>query len=242
MKLSRINFPSFKHFPLITSTICLLSLTQFCLALPQYINEFHYDNTGADQFEYVEIAGVAGTDLSGWRLDFYNGTNGTIYSSWALSGLVDDEVAGFGALSFSGSTGIQNGPNDGIALVNNLGALIQFISYEGVLTGTEGAALGITSQDVGLVQGGNVPLGSSLQLTGWGNDSDDFTWTSDQSSFGNINVGQSYSQISPSVPVQNVDEPGQLGLMCFALLSLFASRRISSRLSTRKTCLIERRV
>tara|TARA_R110002167_G_scaffold252094_4_gene458374 strand:- start:3368 stop:4027 length:660 start_codon:yes stop_codon:yes gene_type:complete len=210
---------------LITNSLCLFSISQFSSALPQYINEFHYDNNGADQFEYVEIAGVAGSDLSGWHLDFYNGTNGQVYSSWALSGVIGDEASGFGALSFSGTAGLQNGPNDGIALVNDLGSLVQFISYEGSLTATEGAALGVTSQDVGLVEGGGVSVGQSLQLTGQGVDSEDFFWTNGASSFGELNLGQTYIQPLSNIPVQSVDEPNLLGLMSLSLLALFAGRR-----------------
>lgn len=238
MKLSRIKRSRIKRsctkLPrLITSSLCLLSVSQFSSALPQYINEFHYDNSGGDKFEFVEIAGLAGSDLSAWHLDFYNGSNGSIYSTWALAGVIDDEGAGYGALSFSGSGGIQNGPNDGIALVDDLGSLIQFISYEGILVGTEGAASGVASQDVGLVEGGSVPVGYSLQLTGAASDSEDFTWASGISSFGELNVGQTYKHLT-SIPaslttaattVQSVDEPGQLGLMSLALLGLFASRR-----------------
>lgn len=220
LELSNIKLPR-----IIASSLCLLSISQFSSALPQYINEFHYDNSGSDQFEYVEIAGVAGSDLTGWQLDFYNGTNGRIYSTWALSGVIDDEVTGYGALSFSGPAGLQNGPNDGIALVDDLGSLVQFISYEGSLTGTEGAALGVTSQDVGLTEGSSVPVGHSLQLTGMAVDSEDFSWVSAQSSFGGLNGGQSYSQITPSVPVRSVDEPQTLGLMSLALLALFAGRK-----------------
>ena len=225
MKRFPLEFSSIKLPRTFACTLCLLFVSQFSLALPQYINEFHYDNSGADQFEYVEIAGVAGSDLSGWHLDFYNGTNGRIYSSWALSGMIDDEVSGFGALSFFGSAGLQNGPNDGIALVDDLGTLVQFISYEGSLSGTEGAALGVTSQDIGLVEGGNILLGQSLQLTGMGIDSEDFSWVSAQASFGDLNNGQSYSQIMSNVPVQTVDEPQPLALLSLALLALFAGRR-----------------
>lgn len=225
MKFSRLKLLNTKLPHAIASSLCLFSVSQFSAALPQYINEFHYDNKGADQFEYIEIAGVAGSDLNGWQLGFYNGTNGTVYSSWALSGVIDDEVSGFGALAFSGSTGLQNGPNDGIALINELGDLVQFISYEGSLIGTEGAALGVTSQDIGLSENGSVALGSSLQLTGVGGDSKDFIWTSGVSSFGNLNDGQSYSLNTPNAPVQNVDEPQALGLMSLALLALFAGRR-----------------
>tara|TARA_R110001592_G_scaffold316495_2_gene593003 strand:- start:2060 stop:2749 length:690 start_codon:yes stop_codon:yes gene_type:complete len=229
MKLSSIKRASIKLPRLITSSLCLLSISQFSSALPQYINEFHYDNSGADQTEYVEIAGLAGSDLNGWYLDFYNGANGKIYSSWALSGVIDDEVAGFGALSFSGSSGLQNGPNDGIALVDNLGKWVQFISYEGTVTGAEGSVLGLTSTDIKVTEGGSTPLGYSLQLRGVGTDSEDFTWTSGLSSFGELNVAQSYQQATPSVSVQSVDEPGQLGLMSLALLGLCLGCRKNKR-------------
>jgi hypothetical protein len=32
-----------------------------------FINEIHYDNAGTDTGEAIEIAGPAGTDLTGWR-------------------------------------------------------------------------------------------------------------------------------------------------------------------------------
>ena len=88
MKLSRFNVSSINRFCVITSSVFLLSLSQFCLALPQYINEFHYDNTGADQFEYVEIAGLAGTDLSGWHLDFYKKVSLNKFSKISIEYLI----------------------------------------------------------------------------------------------------------------------------------------------------------
>ncbi len=35
-----------------------------------FINEFHYDNSGGDVGEAIEVAGNAGTDLSGWSVVF----------------------------------------------------------------------------------------------------------------------------------------------------------------------------
>ena len=32
-----------------------------------FINEIHYDNTGTDEGEAIEVACVVGTDLTGWR-------------------------------------------------------------------------------------------------------------------------------------------------------------------------------
>ncbi len=39
-----------------------------------FINEIHYDNTGTDAGESIEVAGPAGTDLTGWTIVLYNGT------------------------------------------------------------------------------------------------------------------------------------------------------------------------
>ena len=73
-----------------------LSASQRSLAVPIYlnpsitsnnflwINEFHYDNTGSDQGEFIEIAGTANTDLTGYSLVLYNGSNGTVYDSQVL--------------------------------------------------------------------------------------------------------------------------------------------------------------
>ncbi|MGZ9100231.1 MAG: Calx-beta domain-containing protein, partial [Brevundimonas sp.] len=48
---------------------------------PPFINEFHYDNPGSDTGEFIEIAGAAGTDLTGYSLVLYNGSNGTTYAT-----------------------------------------------------------------------------------------------------------------------------------------------------------------
>ncbi len=42
------------------------NFTEVNAASTIFINEIHYDNTGGDAGEGVEIAGPAGTDLSGW--------------------------------------------------------------------------------------------------------------------------------------------------------------------------------
>src|SRR5689334_1972435 len=73
-----------------------------------FVNELHYDNAGADTGEFVEVAGVAGTDLSGWNIILYNGLDGKMYSTIPLSGVIDDEGLGSGAVEFP-KAGIQNG-------------------------------------------------------------------------------------------------------------------------------------
>ena len=42
-----------------------------------------YDNDGADVNEGVEVAGPAGTDLTGWKVIFYNG-NGQTYALFVV--------------------------------------------------------------------------------------------------------------------------------------------------------------
>ena len=99
-----------------------------------FINELHYDNTGADVGEFIEVAGPAGTDLTGWTVVPYNGSNGATYTPQAaLTGtLGDDTGTGFGFLSVP--LVLQNGAPDGVALVDAGGGLVQFLSYEGTMT------------------------------------------------------------------------------------------------------------
>jgi uncharacterized protein len=106
-----------------------------------WINEFHYDNAGDDTGEFVELAGAAGTDLAGWQLVRYNGTMpsaATVYTSPGAithGGVIPDQQDGFGTLSFGlPKDGLQNGPNDGFALVDPSGTVVQLLSYEGIFT------------------------------------------------------------------------------------------------------------
>lgn len=91
-----------------------------------WVNEFHYDNTGSDTGEEVEIAGLAGTDLSGWQIVAYNGNGGVVYKTVNLSGTIPNQQNGLGTVSFQIS-GLQNG-KDGFALVNSEGVVVQFLS------------------------------------------------------------------------------------------------------------------
>ena len=58
---------------------------------------------------------------------------------------------------------LQNGPNDGIALViQNDNTVLEFLSWEGVITGGNGVANGVTSTDIGVNQT-SAAVGLSLQ-------------------------------------------------------------------------------
>ncbi|HNM26854.1 MAG TPA: hypothetical protein PKL15_15540, partial [Saprospiraceae bacterium] len=184
----------------------LVALDACSQAMPQvWINEIHYDNTGTDQGEFIEIAGQAGTDLSQYTIYLYNGSTGAmggVYSTLVLSGLIDNESNGHGAVAFTyPQDGIQNGISDGIALVKG-GMVIQFLSYEGVMTAVGGPANGQVSTDIGVAESGTDPVGFSLRLTGNGNQYSAFTWNIPAAATpGSINQGQTFTPIQNGIPV-----------------------------------------
>jgi len=168
----------------------------FSTAGTAFINELHYDNSGSDTGEQFEIAGNAGLDLSGWSVVLYNGSNGTSYGIVNLSGTIPNQDNGFGTLAFARS-GIQNGSPDGIALVNGAD-VVEFLSYEGSFSATNGPAIGMTSTDIGVSEPSSTPIGHSLQLTGTGTSSSDFAWAAAQpGTFGSVNTGQSFADVGP---------------------------------------------
>lgn len=158
-----------------------------------FINELHYDNSGADTGEFVEIAAPQGTDLSGWSVVLYNGSNGTEYASLGLGGVVPNSGNGYGFIVVSPSS-IQNGSPDGLALVDNSGNVVQFLSYEGSLTASDGPAAGLTSDDIGVSEPGSTPVGFSLQLSGSGTQYSDFIWQDPAGETrGSVNNAQSFN-------------------------------------------------
>lgn len=142
-----------------------------------WINELHYDNGGTDVGEFVEVAGPAGLDLAGYSLVAYNGNGGVLYGTVNLSGQLGDLGGCVGALAFP-FAGLQNGAPDGLALVDPLGAVIEFLSYEGTLTASDGPAMGLSSTDIGVVEDSSVVAGESLQRGGSGSSASDFFWQS----------------------------------------------------------------
>lgn len=146
------------------------------LTIP-WINELHYDNASTDVGEFVEIAGAAGTDLSGYTLVAYNGSGGASYMTTNLAGLIPNLQGGFGTLSFA-TPSLQNGP-DGVALVDNQGGVIEFLSYEGSFQAINGPASGMTSTDIQVSESSSTLAGESLQLGGLGTKASDFFWQSE---------------------------------------------------------------
>ncbi|MEM7163148.1 MAG: lamin tail domain-containing protein [Bacteroidota bacterium] len=130
-----------------------------------FINEFHYDNQGADEDEFVEVAMTAGADPTEIEIFLYNGSNGTTYANITLS--PGEFVSSDGIYDYYlwNPSSVQNGAPDGIALIcNSPQGLVEFLSYEGTLVATDGPASGETSIDVGVSETSSTPAGSSIAL------------------------------------------------------------------------------
>lgn len=171
-----------------------------------FINEFHYDNTGTDDGEFVEIA--VAPDFAGSLEDIsvvlYNGDNaqsGVPYGSYALNTFTQGPTTPSEHRLYYrvfNSNGIQNGPRDGFAVVNTTTSqVLQFISYEGVFTASTGPAAGMTSTDIGVSQNNIEPIGfAALGLTGTGAGVSEFAWTKFGNDIphspGNPNHGQTF--------------------------------------------------
>ena len=156
-----------------------------------WINEIHYDNIGGDVNERVEIAGSAGIDLTGYTIYHYNGASGTILSSESITGIIVEIAEGLGVKNIEFNT-LQN-DDEAIALVDPSGNVIQFLSYEGEVTATNGPAAGMTSTVLPVSQEPAVTVGLSMQLTGTGSAYNDFTWTLAPDTINTINSGQTFN-------------------------------------------------
>src|SRR5690606_32639172 len=157
-----------------------------------WINEIHYDNDGGDVNESIEV--VANFDASNYSIVLYNGSDGTTYGSVLNLGsdftLTTNAGYNFYAILLP-VNGLQNGSPDGLALVDGSNSVVEFISYEGVMTATNGPANGLTSDNIGVSETSSTPIGYSLQKIGSGSQGSDFYWTSPQSeTLGASNTGQ----------------------------------------------------
>ena len=87
------------RYILLTLIIFLIPITSQASLI--FINEIHYDNSGADKDEFVEIAGTAGLNLLDWSLQFYNGSTGYLYKTYTIDDVTfGDTNNGFGFLAF----------------------------------------------------------------------------------------------------------------------------------------------
>ena len=133
-----------------------------------WINEFHYDNSGGDVGEFVEVVLASGLTPADYDLVFYNGSNGSEYRTENLGSATSttDATSGFQILLQLPSNGIQNGSPDGIALVD-VGTVVEFISYEGTFTATDGPASGMMSTNIGVSETSEAHLWAEPSKNGY---------------------------------------------------------------------------
>ena len=174
-----------KLYKVFFSIAILLFATNLYAQAPTsaWINEFHYDDAGADTMEFIEVLVNDGfTDLVNFTVTLYNGNGGAVYDTKTLDQFTQGTTQfGFTLYSYdytANGGSIQNGSPDGLAIDYN-GSLIpgQFLSYEGTFTAVGGPADGMMSVDIGVVEDGTTIEGSSVGLTGTGTQYSDFTWT-----------------------------------------------------------------
>lgn len=147
----------------VVATLALTSPAVGAAPAVPFISEIHYDNTGTDTGEFVEVQVPPGATTSGWTVVLYNGAGGAPYDTDALPA-VTAPAGGSGAVAVIDypSNGIQNGSPDGLTLIDAGGAVVEFLSYEGVMTAAGGPAAGRTSIDIGVAEAGTEPVGQSL--------------------------------------------------------------------------------
>jgi predicted extracellular nuclease len=128
-----------------------------------FISEFHYDNSGTDADEFIEVQVPPGASTAGWSIVLYNGATGASYDTDALPA-ASPPAGGASAVAVIDYpvNGIQNGSPDGIALVDATNALVEFLSYEGTFAGIGGPADAVTSVDIGASENGSGAVGNSL--------------------------------------------------------------------------------
>ncbi len=146
----------------------LASLTQTAAAaVPTrpFLAEIHYDNAGTDSGKFVEVQLPPGTSTAGWTVVLYNGSGGAAYRTSPLPAVAAPAGAPAVAVLDYPVDGVQNGSPDGVALVDQNGAVFEFLSYDRTFTAVDGPAGGTISTDIGVAETATTPVGSSLSRT-----------------------------------------------------------------------------
>ncbi len=185
-----------------------------------FINEIHYDDaetpTAGDQNEAVEVVATNGEDLSLYDIVLYNGSNAASAVTYDTDAIPLGAVVAcgssvrIGVAAYPSPAQLQNGSNDGIALVRRSdSAVVQFLSYEGAATASNGPASGATSTSIPVSESSSTAEGTSLQLGGTGSTYSTFTWNaSAASTVGTCNNNQVFNlgpqvNVLPSVTATN---------------------------------------
>jgi len=200
-----------------------------------FINEIHYDDatSAGDVGERIEVVATAGENLGTYKIQLYNGstptaavTYGTLDAVPTGSNVTCGSTVRIAVVAYA-TNALQNGSNDAIALINGSGTVVQFLSYEGVATATNGAASGTSSANIPVSETNSTAAGTSLQLGGTGSTYSTFSWnTSATDTFGACNNNQSFSlappiNVLPFVQSSTPANGGSLAPGLFALSVIF---------------------
>lgn len=135
-----------KDFYFIIITIFLTSLS---FAQSVSISEINYNS---DSTPGIELTGEGLTDLNGWSLVFYEGSNDKVYFTINLNQILNSNIIWIDVPNIS--NGIAGNSNKGaaVALIDNNGAIVEFLSYNGSFVAKNGPVAGAnylnTSEDV----------------------------------------------------------------------------------------------
>lgn len=164
-----------------------------------FINEIDYDNVGADNAEWVELAGLAGMVINNtWSIELFNGATGSVsYGVFALSSFTftnESNGWGFYVLGIGGdftpsgwtTDEIQNGAPDMIVLRNGSGTIIQSIVYEGTKTNFTAVDAADSNSIAGSI------YQSTTNTVGFVGGS---SWAFGASTLGALNTGQTFSAV-----------------------------------------------
>lgn len=116
-----------------------------------FISEVEYSR--GNTHDFIEVAVKDSIDVSSYTVLVY-GSDGFVDESLSLGSLVNT-VAGKDVYLIDNSTSGFNGigGSDAIAVIDDLGNIVQFISFGGSVTANDGAASGSTSTNIGTTTG-----------------------------------------------------------------------------------------
>ena len=211
--------------------------------VPAWINELHYDNTGADSSEFVEVVVPAGVDPDSLEVTLYNGANGQVYdaaesistgSGWSAStslftvnGTGDHSSKNYTLYSKTYSS-MQNGyPDaDGVCLSSSSSSQpAQFLAYGNVGKTNEAAG----GSYVSFVADGGACDGMNATMLPVAQSSD----TPTSSSLGLVGHGCMYkdfvwNSLSGSATVGQLNTGQTLGDFCLRLGSACHTKALSA--------------
>lgn len=195
--------------------LLLLSSSGSASWISPFISEIHYDNSGADRDEFVAVTAPSDLDITDWQLVLYNGSTGRAYGDQLVQTMTSAGGSAWIEMAWMIS-GLQNGP-DAVALVSDLGQLIDFIAYEGAFAATDGAAAGSVARLLPLVEGGSTIAGDSLQRVAG---PEQWEWVVAAASPGNLNAG-----LAGLATRQSVASPGVMAMILLGVFGLALLRR-----------------